>query len=202
MKLLLCLTNDWLVSSEYKMVSRNEKVPDLVLDSVLGCQREKINLSSYRGKYLLIFFYPANFTFTSPSDIYLGDQQAGTDFQLVGVSTEHVQCLARYQQTFLSWNSKEVRLVSDPFSKIIQTLGLPEEETNIAFRALAVIDPKGRLLSIKKSYSQDGFDMEAVLGKLRELKEKCVECGGLMLEEVIRGDKTRQYCEDCQLLRI
>ena len=184
------------------MVSRNEKVPDLVLDSVIGCQREKINLSSYRGKYLLIFFYPANFTFSSPSDIYLGDQQADTDFRLIGVSTEHVQCLARYQQTFLSWNTKQVRLVSDPFSKIITTFGLPEEETNIAFRALAVLDPKGRLLSIKKSYSQDGFDMEAELGKLRELKEKCPECGGPMLEEVIRGDKTRQYCEDCQLLRI
>ena len=183
------------------MVSRNEKVPDLVLDSVVGCVREKINLSSYRGKYLLIFFYPVNFTLTSPSDIY-HDVETDADCRLIGVSTEHVQCLARYQQTFVSWNSKEVRLVSDPFSMIIKTFGIPEEETNIAFRALAIIDPKGRLLSIKKSYSQDGFDMKAVLGKLRELKEKCPECGGLILEEVIRGDKTRQYCEDCQLLRI
>ena len=182
------------------MVSRNEKVPDLVFDSVVGGKREKINLTSYRGKYLLIFFYPVNFTFTSPSDIHLEDTDP--DCQLIGVSTEHVQCLARYQQTFLPWNSKEVRLVSDPFSQIIKTFGLPEEERNIAYRALAVIDPKGRMLSMEESYSPDGFDMEAVLGKLRDLREKCPECGGPMLEEVIRGDKTRQYCEDCQLLRI
>ena len=182
------------------MVSRNEKVPDLLFDSVVGCKREQVHLSSYRGKYLLIFFYPVNFTFTSPSDIYQEDPDPGC--QLIGVSTEHVQCLARFQQTFLSWDSKQVRLVSDPFCKIIKTFGLPEEETNIAFRALAVIDPKGRMLSLETSYSPDGFDMEAELGKLRELKEKCPECGGLMLEEVIRGDKTRQYCEDCQLLRI
>ena len=190
------------------MVSRNEKVPDLVLDSVVRCEREKITLSSYRGKYLLIFFYPVNFTFIIPSDLYYQeeDQQfrikTESDCQLIGVSTEHVQSLARYQQTFLSWNSKEVRLVSDPFCEIFKTFGLSGEETNIAFRALAVIDPKGRMLSIEKSYSQDGFDMEAVLGRLRELKEKCPECGGLMLEEVILGDKTRQYCEDCKLLRI
>ena len=189
------------------MVSRNEKVPDLVLDSVLGCKREKIFLSSFRGKYLLIFFHPVNFTFNIPSDMYnLEVQQfrvkTEPDCHLIGVSTEHVQCLARYQQTFLSWNSKEVRLVSDPFCEIIKLFGLSERETNIGFRALAVIDPKGRLLSMEKKYSQDGFDMKAVLGKLRELKEKCPECGGLMVEEVISGKKTRQYCGECQLLRI
>ena len=188
------------------MVLKNEKVPDIVLDSVVGSVREKITLSSYRGRYLLIFFYPVNFTFTSPSDIYQQEQhfrvQNDGECQLIGVSTEHVQCLARYQQTFLPWNSKDIRLVSDPFCRIIKTFGLSEEVSNMAFRALALIDPKGRLLSIEKSYSQDGFDMEAVLGKLTELREKCPECGGLMLEEVIRGDKTRQYCGDCQLLRI
>ena len=188
------------------MVLKNEKVPDIVLDSVVGSVREKITLSSYRGRYLLIFFYPVNFTFTSPSDIYQQEQhfrvQNDGKCQLIGVSTEHVQCLARYQQTFLSKDSKDVRLVSDPFCHIIKTFGLPEKETDIAFRALAVIDPKGRMVSIEKSSSEDGFDTEAVLGKLRDLKEKCPECGGLMREEVIRGAKTRQYCGDCQLLRI
>merc|ERR1719213_1240693 len=168
------------------MISRNEKVPDLVLDSVVSSQREKIKLAHYRGKYLLIFFYPANFTFASPADIFPGEniskQFKLLDCQLVGISTEHIECLAKYQEKFVSQlqedpNNLEVRLVSDPFQKIFRTFGILEEK-NIAFRAVAILDQKGRMLSIDKSYSQDGFDMNDVVRKVRELKNKCDQCGG------------------------
>ena len=57
------------------------------------------------------------------------------------------------------------------------------------------------MLSIEKNYGQFGFDMNDVWEKFKE-SLKCQECGGKIVEEVIQGEKTRQYCENCQLLRI
>ena len=182
----------------------NEKVPDIVFDSVVGGHRERIKLSSYRGKYLLLFFYPANFSFASPQEICLpsglSEELRLLNSHLIGISTEHVECLSKYQDSLIG--PKEVRIVSDPFFQIFETFGILENDRKKnGFRALAIIDPKGRMLSIEKNYGQFGFDMNDVWEKFKE-SLKCQECGGKIVEEVIQGEKTRQYCEDCQLLRI
>ena len=78
---------------------------------------------------------------------------------------------------------------------------LENDRKKNGFRALAIIDPKGRMLSIEKNYGQFGFDMNDVWEKFKE-SLKCQECGGKIVEEVILGEKTRQYCENCKLLRI
>ena len=185
------------------MVSVNEKVGDFVLDSVVGGRRERIGLSHYRGKYLLIFFYPVNFTFASAHHISSVDDVSQElqelNSEVIGISGEHVQCLASFQKSFLG--QTEVRFVSDPFKQIQDYFGVSAEGMTHGGSVLAVIDPKGRLLSMETCHSQIGFDMKEVLRKLKE-SLKCPECGGKIIEEVIRGEKTRQYCEDCQLLRI
>ena len=185
------------------MFSINEKVGDLVLDSVVGGRRERIKLSDYRGKYLLVFFYPVNFTFASTQHFSsvddVSEELQGMNSQVIGISAEHVQCLAKCQESFIG--QTEVRLVSDPFNQIQDHFGISDGGITSGMSVLAVVDPKGRLLSMETSYSQAGFDMKEELRKLKE-SLKCPECGGKMLKEVIKNEKTREYCEDCQLLRI
>ena len=70
------------------------EAPDFTATAVMedNTFKEDLKLSDYRGKYVLLFFYPLNFTFVCPSEI-LAFNQAGEQFkeancQLIGVSID------------------------------------------------------------------------------------------------------------------
>ena len=71
-----------------------QEAPDFTATAVMedNSFKEDFKLSDYRGKYVLLFFYPLNFTFVCPSEI-LAFNQAVKQFQeancqLVGVSID------------------------------------------------------------------------------------------------------------------
>ncbi|KKS26479.1 MAG: 2-cysteine peroxiredoxin, partial [Candidatus Yanofskybacteria bacterium GW2011_GWC2_41_9] len=51
------------------MVKINEKILDFNLDAFYQEQIKKIKLSDYKGKWLILFFYPADFTFVCPTEL-------------------------------------------------------------------------------------------------------------------------------------
>ena len=47
-----------------------KKAPDFTIDAVVGDgDFKKISLADYKGKYVVLFFYPADFTFICPTEI-------------------------------------------------------------------------------------------------------------------------------------
>ena len=53
------------------MVQINQPAPGFELDAYDGKDFIKVNLEQYKGKWVVIFFYPADFTFVCPTE--LGD---------------------------------------------------------------------------------------------------------------------------------
>jgi len=51
------------------MIKINEKAPDFKEDAFIDNEIKKINLSDYRGKWVILFFYPADFTFVCPTEL-------------------------------------------------------------------------------------------------------------------------------------
>ncbi len=107
------------------------------------------SLSSLKGKYVILFFYPLDFTFVCPSEILAFDEKLdefkNRDAAVVGVSVDSAY-------THLAWKKTPVEkggigpirypLVSDLKKDIAQSYGVLLEE-GVALRGLFLIDREG-----------------------------------------------------------
>jgi peroxiredoxin (alkyl hydroperoxide reductase subunit C) len=127
-----------------------KEAPDFTAQAVLPDNSfAELTLSSYRGKYVVLFFYPLDFTFVCPSEIIAFDkavekfEQKNT--QVIGVSVDS-------HFTHLAWKNTprdqggigQVRypLVADLSKKISKDYGVLTGE-EVALRGLFLIDKDG-----------------------------------------------------------
>lgn len=109
----------------------------------------KISLSSYRGKYVLIFFYPLDFTFVCPSEILAFNKQLkefeSRNCAVLGISVDSIY-------THLAWKNTPVSqggigpigfpLVSDLAKSISTDYGVLLED-GVSLRGLFLVDKEG-----------------------------------------------------------
>lgn len=127
------------------------EAPDFTATAVMADNsfKEDFKLSDYRGKYVLLFFYPLDFTFVCPSEI-LAFNKAVKQFeesncQLVGVSIDS-------HFSHLAWKNTPVNdggigniqypLVADLDKSISQKYNVLLD-AGIALRGLFLIDKEG-----------------------------------------------------------
>ena len=110
---------------------------------------ETVFLSSYRGKYVLLFFYPLDFTFVCPSEILAFNRQldafTAKNCELLGVSVDSIY-------THLAWKNTPVNLggistiqfplISDISKSISADYGVLLEG-GVSLRGLFLIDKEG-----------------------------------------------------------
>ncbi|KAK2151157.1 hypothetical protein LSH36_374g05036 [Paralvinella palmiformis] len=118
-------------------------------------QFKDIKLSDYRGKYLVLFFYPLDFTFVCPTEIIAFSDRIqefrALNAEVVGVSTDsHFSHLA-----WINTPRKEgglgglqYPLLSDFGKTISRDYGVLVEQAGIALRGLFIIDPNGVIRQI------------------------------------------------------
>jgi peroxiredoxin (alkyl hydroperoxide reductase subunit C) len=127
-----------------------KQAPDFEAETVMPNNSfEKVSLSSFRGQYVLVFFYPLDFTFVCPSEILAFNRQV-EDFkargcQVLGISVDSIY-------THLAWKNTPVDqggigpiqfpLVSDMSKSISEDYGVLLED-GISLRGLFLIDKDG-----------------------------------------------------------
>jgi peroxiredoxin (alkyl hydroperoxide reductase subunit C) len=113
---------------------------------------ESVDLSDYKGKWLVLLFYPLDFTFVCPteltafSDRY--DDFEGIGADVLGISTDSVYSHRAWLQTPRDKNGVEglrYPLASDVTKTVARDYGVLIEDKGIALRGLFVIDPEGIL---------------------------------------------------------
>ena len=132
-------------------VQVTQPAPDFTATAVMpdNSFNEKFQLSDYKGKYVLLFFYPLDFTFVCPSEIIAFDKRL-KDFhdrncQVVGVSVDS-------HFTHWAWKNTPVEkggigniqypLVADLTKQIARDYGVLFNES-VALRGLFLIDTEG-----------------------------------------------------------
>lgn len=112
----------------------------------------KVSLSDYKGKWLVLFFYPLDFTFVCPTEITaLSDrfeefEEIGAE--VLGVSTDSVYSHMAWMNTSREQHGLggiHYPLASDITKKVAADYGVLIEEQGIALRGLFIIDPNGVL---------------------------------------------------------
>ncbi len=129
-------------------VKIQQKAPDFTATAVMpdGSFNEKFQLSDYQGKYVLLFFYPLDFTFVCPSEILAFDKRLdefkARDCEVIGVSVDS-------HFTHWAWRNTPVEkggignirypLVSDLTKKISRDYGVLLNDA-VALRGLFIMD--------------------------------------------------------------
>ncbi|HHQ4160198.1 TPA: peroxiredoxin [Pseudomonas aeruginosa] len=129
----------------------NKQAPDFAAAAVLGDGSivDAFQLSSLRGKYVVLFFWPLDFTFVCPSEIIAHNNRMDK-FRELGVEVVGVSIDSQF--THHAWRSTPVEkggigaveftMVADVKHEITRAYGI-EHEDGVALRASFLIDRAG-----------------------------------------------------------
>jgi peroxiredoxin (alkyl hydroperoxide reductase subunit C) len=132
------------------LVQKN--APDFKGKAVSGHEFKDISLSQYKGKWLILFFYPLDFTFVCPTEII--DFSERVD-EFKKLNAELVGCSIDSHFTHLAWINTprkegglgEIKypLLSDLNKTVSQDYGVLTTE-GVALRGLFIVNPKGQVV--------------------------------------------------------
>lgn len=107
-------------------------------------------LDDFKGKYLVLFFYPLDFTFVCPTEIVAFSDKAN---EFHDVNCEVVAVSVDSHFSHLAWintprkngglGHMNITLLSDITKQISRDYGVLLESAGIALRGLFIIDPNG-----------------------------------------------------------
>lgn len=126
--------------------------PDFSGEAVVGTEFTNIKLGDYKGKWVVLFFYPLDFTFVCPTEI-VAFSDAIEEFKKL--NTEVIACSVDSKFSHLAWNNMSLEkgglggvkfpLLADLTKNISRDYGVLLEQGGVALRGLFLIDPDGVL---------------------------------------------------------
>lgn len=129
--------------------------PQFTATAVVKGDFEEISLSNYKGKYVVLFFYPLDFTFVCPTEI-IAFSDRSDEFREIGC--EVLACSTDSHFSHHAWTNiprkkgglgnMKIPLIADKNMQISKDYGVLKEDEGIAFRGLFIIDDKGILRQI------------------------------------------------------
>ena len=131
-----------------------QTAPDFDLPSTKNIEtlKENVKLADYKGKWLIMLFYPLDFTGVCSTDLThfsdRFDEIAGLGADVLGVSTDSVHSHRAWLRLPKEENGiGEIKypIASDPGGKLARRYNILIDEANIALRGLFIIDPEGVL---------------------------------------------------------
>lgn len=155
-----------------------KQAPEFNMATVTGDGKEfsRVSLEDYKGKWLVLFFYPLDFTFVCPTEI-TGYSKAVSEFKAAGA--EIVGVSVDSEHSHRAWINGDLGqlnfpLASDLTKKVSSDFGVLIEEAGIALRGLFIIDPQS---VVKYAVVHDLNVGRSVSETLRVLK--ALQTGGL-----------------------
>lgn len=165
---------------------------DMLSTKNMETLKEHVKLSDYKGKWLVFFFYPADFTFVCPTEVTaLGDRLAefhDLDCDVLGVSTDSVHSHKAWINTPKTQNGLgglNYPLAADFTKSVARSYDVLVEEDGTALRGLFIIDPDGVLRYQVVHDDNIGRSVDETLRVLEAL-----QAGGLCPANWKPGDAT------------
>jgi len=131
-----------------------QPAPDFDMASTKNMETlaENVRLSDYKGKWLILMFYPLDFTFVCPTELTAFSDRIedfeGIGAEVIGISTDSVHSHRAWINTPREENGVadlQYPLASDITGDVAKNYGVLIEGEGIALRGLFIIDPQGIL---------------------------------------------------------
>lgn len=174
-----------------------QPAPEFTATAVIDQEFKTIKLTDYRGKYVVVFFYPLDFTFVCPTEVIAFSDRAG-EFQ--ALNTEILGISVDSEFAHLAWIQTERKmggvgeinygLVSDLKKEISSAYNVLEPDAGIALRGLFIIDPEGIIQHATVNNLSFGRSIDETLRTLKAIQYVQRHPGEVCPVGWQEGDKT------------
>lgn len=150
--------------------------------------------ASLKGKWSVLVFYPADFTFVCPTELEdLADTHA--EFQKLGVEIYGVSTDTHFAHKAWADTSDAIKkvkypLVGDPTGTLTRNFGVMIEEEGLALRGTFVINPEGQIKLCEIHDNGIGRDASELLRKVKAAQYVAAHPGEVCPAKWQEGDKT------------
>lgn len=174
-----------------------QKAPDFMATAVIGQDFKTIKLSDYRGQYVVLFFYPLDFTFVCPTEVIAFsdryDDFSSLNTEILGISVDsEFAHLAWIQTDRKAGGVGDINypLVSDLRKEISTAYNVLEPDAGVALRALFIIDPEGIIQHAIVNNLSFGRNIDETLRVLKAIKYVQSHHNEVCPADWQEGDKT------------
>ena len=176
------------------MIRVGDEIPDIEIDAFVDWDFKKINLKDTRGKWLVLAFYPADFTFVCPTeleelaDLYPEFQKEGAEIMSISTDTKF---------THMAWHESspaigkvKYPMLADQAGNMCREFGTFDEKDGLSLRATFIIDPEGIVISMHIHAEPIGRSAAEILRQLRAARHVYEHPGEVCPASWKPGDET------------
>lgn len=156
------------------MIGVGDTIPDMELDAYHEGEIKKVKLNDYRGKWLVLVFYPADFTFVCPTEL---EEAAEHHAQFMKEGAEIMSVSTDTAFSHKAWHDhspaiKKIKypMLADPTGATCREFGTYIEKEGLSLRATFIIDPNGVVKSMEMHDNDIGRNIKETLRKLQAAK--------------------------------
>ncbi len=156
------------------MIKLNNVAPEFRAMAFHNDDFTEVSLEDYKGKFVVLFFYPADFTFVCPTELedlaekYNQIKDLGAEVLSVSTDTHFVH--KAWHDTSEKIKKLSFPMVADPTHSISKAYNVLRGNEGVADRATFIIDPDGYIKSIEVTDEPIGRNADELYRKLKALK--------------------------------
>ena len=156
------------------MLTVGDKIPAFNLKAVVSLEKGKefknVDQNTYKGKWLVLFFWPKDFTFICPTEIAeFGKREK--DFQdrgaqILGVSTDSEFVHHAWRTHHPDLKNLPYPMLADIKRELSTALGVLHKDEGVALRATFIVDPQGIIRHVSVNDLSVGRNVSEILRTL------------------------------------
>ena len=155
------------------MLTIKDRLPSFSLKAVVGDDFTEITDQSHAGKWLVLFFWPMDFTFICPTEIAEFGRRASDfadrDAQVLGASVDTHHVHLAWKQSHPALKDLPYPMLADVKRELSSALGVLDSD-GVALRATFIVDPQGVIRYVNVTDRDVGRSVDEVLRVLDALQ--------------------------------
>lgn len=154
-----------------RMIHIGHPIPNFTAEAYQDGKISTVSLDQYRGQWLIMAFYPADFTFVCPTEL---GELAGRYDEFKKLKTEIVSISTDKAYTHAAWHDAspiiktiQYPMIADPKGEICRAFGTYIEGAGESLRGTFIVDPDGILRTMDVHDNSIGRSTDEILRKLQ-----------------------------------
>lgn len=153
------------------MLKIGETIPQLEIEVYYRDKIKKINLKKYKHKWLILLFYPADFTFVCPTELEDAAEKHSAfkklGAEVVSVSTDSAFVHKAWHDSSPAIKKVKYPMAADPAAKLCKVFGTYIEDEGLSVRASFIIDPDQKVVAYELHDNSIGRNIDEIYRKLQ-----------------------------------
>ena len=153
------------------MLMVGKEVPDFESDAYVDGKIKHIKLSDYRGKFVVLCFYPGDFTYVCPTELYsmasVYDELKDLGVEVLSCSTDSVHSHKVWHETSDLIKDVQFPMLADTTGEIAKKFEVYDEDHGVAVRGRFIINTDGILKAVEVLYPNVGRNVKELIRQIK-----------------------------------